>query len=403
MQLEDIPFVRRADSGRTNRQILDLFRDEIYGGSPALEVNQRWNVVEEAQLDDGSWRRQIVVHFTTARESMSLTLLVYLPSVGASGHVASKGVGVPAFVGMNFRGNHSCDTDESILDLTHVADSSVGQKLDYGGLRESFEVPVPRGAQASRWDFRGVTSRGYAVVTWSYLQVGPDSPAIFRRGPQRLASDEQNEDRLPSDWGSISMWAWSMSRVLDAIKAGVVPEIDSNAVIAHGHSRLGKAAMWAAVSDHRFAGVVSNNSGAMGAALSRPVGETPEVLARIRPHWFAPRFSELVMSGLPLSVDQHELIALMAPRPVYVSSASEDKNADPEGEFLSWRLASRSWNKHGPALNFEFPRPGTVLKPSHIPLGFHLREGQHDVTAFDWAAWCDWADRWISPRAQKGA
>lgn len=402
MQTIRNPYIDQNASARTRALRLRLFTDEIYGRAPSEDVELHWEVVRVSPLSDGGARRQVVLEIATDRGRIALTLLIHLPPVELSGGRPAVERRVPAFVGMNFRGNHTCADDPGILDLTHPADDSIGDRLDYEGRRESFKVPAPRGSQAGRWAVSRIVERNYVSVTWSYFQVGPDSPDVFARGPQRLFRGSGFDDRAPSDWGSIGMWAWSMSRVLDAIEAGMVPEIDPTAVIAHGHSRLGKTALWAAACDRRFAAAISNDSGAMGAALSRPVGETPEVLARIRPQWFARRFSERIRAGRPLPVDQHELLALIAPRPVYVSSASQDSNADPEGEFLSWRQASIAWSGDGRRVPYRFPAPGTVHQPQDVPLGYHLRDGKHDVTSFDWEAWLDWADRWVHPH-ERGA
>ena len=197
------------------------------------------------------------------------------------------------------------------------------------------------------------------------------------------------------------MWAWALSRVMDALQRGMIPEVDPDRVIAMGHSRLGKTALWAAASDERFAAVISNNSGCMGAAASREVGETPEVLARVRPYWFAPAFARQVLGGQPLPVDQHQLLACIAPRPLYVASASEDRGADPEGEFASWHTARQVWGLYDyPAGPVPMPAPGGAVSGDGAPLGYHLRAGGHDVTAFDWHHWLDFADRWVAQRPQ---
>ncbi|MFW6598236.1 acetylxylan esterase [Propionibacteriaceae bacterium Y2011] len=389
---EQNPYVNEPDPNRTAEESVRLFADDVYGRPPAEHVAMRWHEVRETPLADDSLRRQLVLELATEKDKLAITLLVHLPPIASRGER-----GAPAFLGMNFRGNHTTSEDPDVLDLTEPEDPSHGDPLSYDELKERFEIPFPRGAQANRWDYPTVAARGYANITWSYVQLAPDTADIFARGPHKLFHDTDTDSREPSDWGSIGMWAWTMSRVLDALVAGMVPEVDPTTVIAHGHSRLGKTALWAAATDERFAAAISNNSGAMGAALSRPVGETPTVLAEVRPHWFARRFSEIVLAGDPLPVDQPELIAAIAPRPVYVASASEDTWADPEGEFLSWQQASATWEGGAEATAGEFPEPGTVLQPDGAPLGYHLRPGPHSVEAFDWAAWLDWADRWVRP------
>ncbi len=371
---------------------LEHYTHAVFGTPPAGDVAVTWQVLEEGRCDDGL-RRQVRLDLTGPYGTSRLTLLVHLPA-GATADAPA-----PAFCGMNFQGNHVCTTDPQVL----VPEGDTGDLVQYLGSADVLQPAPERGAQQHRWSFDLVTARGYASVTWCYRQMGPEGPEIFEQMPHRMLSSHTQDERDRDEWGSIGIWAWSMSRVLDALVAGMVPEIDPSRVIAHGHSRLGKTAIWAGVSDPRFAAVISNNSGCLGAAVSRNVGEIPEVLDRIRPYWFAPDFHHVSERWLatydgakdPQLPDQPDLMALIAPRPLYVASASADHNADPEGEYLGWQQASAAWDGGAAATAGPYPAPGTILAPETVPLGYHLREGEHNVYAFDWAAWLDFADRWV--------
>lgn len=372
--------------------VREHFADRVYGRPPAgATVRLAWTVLEEGPAPAGALRRQLRLDLTApSGDQVRLTLLVHLP--GAAG----AGAPVPAFCGMNFRGNHACTDDPAVLDPN--ADPAAGDPLR----RAAGATQPERGEQAQRWPFVLITDRGWASVTWCYLQLGPDDPQVFETGPHRLFSEHRLGERDAQAWGAIGIWAWTMARVLDALAAGMVPEIDATRVIAHGHSRLGKAALWAGVDDQRFAAVISNDSGCLGAALTRERGETPAALAERFPHWVAPDFAAVllrwrsVFEGTPDPElpDQPDLLALIAPRPLYVASASEDAWADPEAEFLAWQRASSAWPGGTAATAGVFPEPGERRTPD-VPLGYHLREGGHDVLPFDWQAWLDFADRWV--------
>ena len=188
----------------------------------------------------------------------------------------------------------------------------------------------------------------------------------------------------PDSWGAVGCWAWGLSRVMDYLCLD--QDVDAGKIALIGHSRLGKVALWAGAQDERFAMVIANNSGCGGAALaSRKFGERVADVNAANPHWFCHNFRQFDNREDALPMDQHELIALVAPRPVYVGSAQLDSPADPMGEFLAARHASPVYEFLGCT-----GLPGAALPSVDVPLmgtvGYHLRKGRHALTSFDWNA-----------------
>ena len=241
------------------------------------------------------------------------------------------------------------------------------------------------------WPVEEIVKRGYAAVTFYTADVDPDMDDGFSNGVHGVFA-RPGETRSPDAWGTIAAWAWGARRVMDYLESESA--VDCRRVALVGHSRGGKTALWAGANDERFALVISNSSGCTGAALSRHLqGETVEKINTAFPHWFCENYKKFNNREEELPVDQHQLLALIAPRRLYVNSASEDAWADPEGEFLSCLHAKPVFSLFGlPGLGVTaMPEPGSVLHDGHI--GYHLREGRHELGLYDWQRYLDYVDR----------
>jgi hypothetical protein len=372
LKLNDGTPVKDAAAWNEKRrgEVLELFRSEVYGRRPGRPDALRFEVTkkDEAALGGKARRREVRIHFTSKENGPSMNMLLYLP--------AKAREPTPAFLGLNFRGNPTVSKDPGIT------------------LRKG-DKESDRGKSAGRWQADMVVDRGYSLATIWYGDIEPDDKRnAFSQGIHKVYGPA---NKIPPDgWGSIAAWGWGLSRALDYFET--IDEIDPKRVSVIGHSRLGKTSLWAGAEDERFALVISNNSGCGGAALCRRAfGETVKRINTSFPHWFCDNFNKYNGREADLPVDQHMLIALMAPRPVYVASAVGDRWADPRGEYLSAKHADPVYRLLGtkglPALKMP-----PVDKPSMGRIGYHIRTGNHDVTAFDWKAYLDFADKHIGRR-----
>ena len=356
-------------------EVLELFREQVYGRSPERPKGLKFKVIQNdaTALDGQAIRREVLITFARKEQTPEANMLIYLPK--------NTDGPVPTFLTMNFDGNHTIHPDPGIS----VTRSWVRNIKDWG-IKNNRANERSRGAKRSRWAIETILNRGYGLATIYYGDIDPDYDDGFSNGVHRLYPKPK-----PDEWGSISAWAWGLSRCLDYLETD--RDINANKVAVMGHSRLGKTALWTGAQDERFAMVISNNSGCGGAALSRrQFGETVKRINSSFPHWFCDNFTKYNDRVNDLPVDQHMLIALAAPRPVYIASAEKDDHADPKGEFLSGYHAGPVYELFGLKGIDSVKQPKTD-QPVGQHVGYHLRTGKHDVTDFDWEQYLNFADR----------
>ena len=367
-------------------ELLEFFAREMYGRSPGRPEKMMSEVFDrDPQALGGKATRIQIAIYPGGKPEPRMDLLVYLPN-----HTTGP---VPAIVGLNFWGNHTIHSDPGIRLTESWIDDSRPPYAELEGEKNNRAKAASRGINAKQWPVEEIVSRGYALATIYREDVCADRQPYFESGVQPLFPELQKGDE---NFGCIAAWAWSLSRALDVLEKE--PAIDPKRVAAFGFSRLGKAALWAGACDERFAMVISNESGAGGAKLfQRGMGEDIARLNTVFPHWFARNFRKYMGKDKELPFDQHLVISLIAPRPVYVASAIKDKNADPEGEFAAAKAAEPVFRLLGgeglPA--DAWPPVDTSVQGG---IGYHVRAGKHDVTDFDWQQYLDFADKHLKAK-----
>jgi hypothetical protein len=228
---------------------------------------------------------------------------------------------------------------------------------------------------------------GLGSITASCADFEEDFDQGYKNGVRTLLAKELGLSA--EEWCANGAWAWGLSRILDFLETQKM--VDTKKVVLHGHSRLGKAALWAGACDQRFAGVISNESGEGGAAISRRnYGENLWRITNSFPHWFYKDYKNYAYKEHELPFDSHVLLSLMAPRPLYVSSAVGDQWSDPLGEFLGAQLTDvvyQLYHKEG-FKKETFPHLNTPVG-NHIR--YHIREGKHDINEYDWTQYIQFA------------
>ncbi len=364
-------------------EILHLFESQVYGRVPEAKIEANYKIVsiKKDSFDGLATRKQIAITLTNNKNrSITLNVLLYIPN-----NVTRP---APAFLGLNFMGNQSITTEKDIP----ITKNYILNSKQYG-INDHKATERTRGLKSYRWPLKEILQKGYALAACHYGDIDPDFDDGFQNGVHPLFYRDGQNKPDADEWGSIAAWAWGLSRILDYLIMD--EDIDGERVAVIGHSRLGKTALWAGAVDRRFALVISNDSGCGGAALSkRRIGETLEAINRNFPHWFCANFKHYNNKENELPLDQHLLIALMAPRPVYIASAREDRWADPNGEFLS-AFNAASVYKLLRTDGFAVQEIPAVNYPIFSRIGYHIRGGKHDLTEFDWRQYLYFADKFL--------
>lgn len=378
LQTFDGKEVKTIDTWENERrpELLEFFTQSVYGKVPHHLGISSFKIMEQSENAFGgkAKRKQIELSFTKNEKELSFTILLYLPKDVEK---------APIFLGYNFYGNHTVADDPSIIISNAWANNNESFGITNNQLNQQ-----SRGVRTNRWAVEKMIDSGFGLATIYYGEIDPDKNDMTD-GIHALFYLDGQEKPQPNEWGSIAAWSWGLNRAMDYFEKD--NHVDASKVILFGHSRLGKASLWAGATDQRFAAVISNNSGCGGAALSkRKFGETIWRINTSFPHWFCDNFKQYNNNEELLPVDQHELLALIAPRPLYVASAEDDKWADPRGEYLSAYHASPVYELYGKSgiSNSEMP---AVNHPILNTVAYHIRTGVHDVTDYDWEQYIKWA------------
>jgi len=316
-----------------------LFKEYVYGISPDRFDKIEFKKSEDkAAMDGKALLRKVIVKVFKEDRFVTIHITLFLPY--------SRKKPMPVFLLINHRDSNTTDQSRKI--------------------RSAF------------WPAETLIDSGYAIAAFQVRDVSPDDKNKYQNGVLQMYPALLHAD---NGMKAIGSWAWGASRVLDYFITD--KDIDAGKMIVIGHSRGGKAALWAGAQDQRFAIVISNCSGNSGAAIARrKFGETIAKINTGFPYWFSNNYKKFNEREDHLPVDQHMLIALMAPRPVYIGTAEKDLWADPYGSYLSLKYASPVYDLYKISTKAILTFPSQPLIHSH--LGFHLREGGHDLLLSDW-------------------
>lgn len=341
---------KRLDAWEDRRgEIMKLLQEHEYGKIPSsseISVEYRLKSVDKKALNGLAERKEVDIVFHKENKECILHLLMYLP----------KGTIRPAaFLGVNAMGNHTVCGQDSLS-----------------------------------WNVVETLQRRYAFVTFCCKDICDDNIT----GPEhKLGEMLYGTQRDSTSCGFIGMIAWGMSRVLDYLETDSA--VDARKVIAVGHSRYGKIALWAAAQDERFAASVANSSGSGGVSLYRGNRvETPYDICKRFPHWMCGKFHKYADVKNDFPIDQHMVLSLIAPRPLYIANSDKDLYVSPELEYASLLEVVPVYELYGYPLNYPeiLPEVGSVIFQR---VGYHLKPGPHSITPFDWKRFYEFADRYV--------
>ena len=371
---QDVPELLKTEKGERVRdatdwekvrkpEILEFFRREVYGRRPVQRPPHlafSSAAPDRVMMDGAAVRKRIRVEYGGSHGTNSFVFTAFVPT-------AAKRP-APSFVFI-------CNRDPK-------------ENID-----------PERVNRSGFWPAEEIVRRGFAAIAFFNGDVTPDIEHGRRLGAFAAFEDVDRKYRSYDGWGVLSCWAWGASRVLDWIETE--PSLDARHVAVIGHSRGGKTALVAAVEDPRFAMACSSCSGCGGAKLHHidlPASETIAKSNRSRRFWYCNQYAMWANRDRELPYDQHEYVALIAPRLVCIGSATDDDQAGPLGEYWTARLASPVWELYGKKglVSDAWPEPDAPQQEGSI--SYHRRTGKHDLTPSDWNVYMDFAARhgWLA-------
>lgn len=341
-------------------EIMSLFSNLVYGQIPVPidPIKVSYTILNEdaAFLGGKGIRKNVEIKLQNAKGEVRMNILVVLPN--------NLDKPAPAFMMISF-------------------DASDSEKLQLS--------KNGNGRFNNGWPIEQLLDSGYAFISVDHESLADHNEVDFNSGIFPLFYMENQSFPKSNEWGVLAACGYGASLALDYLETEAV--INHEKIVVLGHSKLGKAALWAAARDQRFAMAISANSGCAGAALwRRKYGETLQKMCTRFPYWLCYNAQKFIGREEDLPVDQHMLLVLMAPRPVYVASAEKDYWADPRGEFLSAYHASPAYQLYGKKglESIETPEKNKAYLEQEI--GYHLRDGGHYIADYDWHRFIDFAN-----------
>lgn len=365
------PVTTQQEFAARRQELLQLFADTMYGTIPTEGFQTSFEVLEEGETLEGkAIRKQISITVTTEKGSSQALMLLILPKSDAP---------VPVVYGLSFGAVHTVLDDPQIL-----ASYSVRK---YPAVDET-----TRGTQAGSWCIAEAVERGYGIAVAFCEDFAPDNTRTYRKRVISLFDD--------SSFKAISAWAFGLERMADYLHTDAA--VDATRLAVAGTSRLGKAALWAGAHDERAALTIATVSGTCGASLSR--SNTAERIGDINltfRWWLPDTFKSYSDNEDELPIDQHELIACIAPRKIYVSSAETDLSTDSQGSWNALMLSRDAFRLYGMQViqddDVENPgmQPGVDTRVFTESMAYHIRSGKHGITAADWKNYFDYMDAYL--------
>ena len=344
-----ITSAREWTKSRRN-EVLELFRENIYGRIPNTPYRKIFKTVNEDKnaMGGSATLKQIDIIIEAEKGSLTIHMSLFVPN-----NVPGP---VPVILLINNRPPSNIDPTRKV--------------------------------KSEFWPAEEVIARGYAIAAFYNDDVDNDKFDNFNNKIHALLDQEPRPDNA---WGTIAAWAWGASRCMDYLEKD--KDIDNKKVAVVGHSRGGKTSLWAGAEDERFAMVISNESGTTGASLARRrFGETVQIINTSFPHWFCMNYRKYNNNEDALPVDQHMLMALTAPRILYVACASKDLWGDPKGSYLALYHSLPVFQLLGTKSTLPETLPPLNKPVRSGKVGYHVRAGGHNMLLQDWNAFMDMGD-----------